>query len=59
MFTVLTGPFRLYRVLSIGDGPVIEPNHADGARVPITDDNEVACFTELLDSPFRIVSESF
>lgn len=59
VFTVLTSPFRLCRVFSIGDGSVIEPNHANVARVPIADDNELARLRELFDSPFRVLSESF
>jgi hypothetical protein len=31
VFTVLTSPFRLCRVFTIGDGSVIEPNHANVA----------------------------
>jgi hypothetical protein len=59
VFTVLTSPVRLCRVSNVGDGSVIEPNHASVARVPIADDNELARLTELLDSPFRVLTESF
>jgi hypothetical protein len=58
VFTVLTSPVRLCRVSNIGDGSVIEPNHHHVARVLIADDNELACLTELLDRPFRLLSES-
>jgi hypothetical protein len=58
VFTVLTGPLPLCTVSYIGHGSVIEPNHTRLARVLIADDNEVARLTELLDSSFRILSES-
>jgi hypothetical protein len=59
VFTVLTSPVRLCSVSNIGDGSVIEPSHAHVAPVLIADDNELSRFTELLDSPFRVLSESF
>jgi hypothetical protein len=58
VFAVLTGPLRLCRVSCIGHGSVIEPSHAHVAQVLIADDNEVARLTELLDGPFRGLSES-
>jgi hypothetical protein len=50
VFTVLTSPFHLCRVSNIGD--------AHAAEVPIAGDNEVARLTELVNSPFPVLSES-
>jgi hypothetical protein len=58
VFAVLTGPLRLCSVSYIGHGSVVEPSHAHLAQVLIADDNEVARLTELLNGPFRVLSES-
>jgi hypothetical protein len=58
VFTVLTSPFLLCSVSYLGDGSVIESNHAHAARVLIADDTEVGRLTELLDGSFRVLSES-
>ena len=50
MFTVLTSPFRLCSVSNIGD--------AHAVRVLIAGNKEVARFTELLSSPFPVLSGS-
>jgi hypothetical protein len=58
VFAVLTGSVRLCSVSYVEHGSVIQPNHAQVARLLIADDDEVGHPTELQDSSFRVLSEA-